>query len=129
MDQAGHAGGVYPNLWCAHPPFQIDGSLGVAAGVAEAILQSHRTLDGARVLDLLPALPAVAASGTVRGLRARGGLVVDLTWRDGTLTELVLVAPGATSPRDVVLVERAQQRRVRVGASPVHVGPLAGTVA
>ena len=128
-DGASHAGGVYPNLWCAHPPFQIDGSFGVAAGVVEAILQSHRTQDGVRVLDLLPALPRVATSGTVRGLRARGGLVVDLTWDRGAVTEITLATTGATPPREVLLVERDQQLRVHVGAMPLHLGPLAGPAA
>lgn len=100
-----HRGGTYPNLFCSHPPFQIDGNFGGAAGVMEMLLQSH---DGC--ITLLPALPAAWPTGEFHGLKARGDVEVSCRWESGRVVEAWLTS----SSNQQVVVRTADGREITV---------------
>lgn len=102
---AAHRGGLYPNLFAAHPPFQIDGNLGLVGALVELIVQSHRP----DRIDLLRGLPSELSSGEVVGVVARPGIAVDLQWSDGRPQTVSLLArtPQAAGPRALVFADES----------------------
>ena len=109
---ARRGGGTYPNLLDAHSPFQIDGNFGGCAGVVEMLMQSEYDVNTKQsVIELLPALPDNWKDGEVSGLRARGGITVDMTWKDKKVTNLTLTAQ---QPSKVSLIMNGEQKVVKL---------------
>lgn len=118
----GAGGGIYPNLFSAHPPFQIDANLGVPAAIVELFVQSHRkTADGVMIVDLLPALPPGWEEGRLTGVRVRNGVVLDLEWKGGRVSRLSLRAPR---PVAAELRGTGFDRRVTVGPEEQVLPPV-----
>jgi len=111
-----HGGGTYPNLFDAHPPFQIDGNFGGTAGVCEMLLQSYLSAQTAHhyTLELLPALPPQWADGEVHGLCARGGYEVSMKWRDGHIYEATIKA-RQSGPVTIIGNGTAKTIRLKAG--------------
>ena len=105
-------GNVYSNLWASCPPFQIDANFGYAAGVNEMLLQSHieENQETGRVIYLLPALPKAWPSGSVKGLCARGGVEVDVEWKDGKVTTYHI---RSAVPREVKVNVNGETKTVK----------------
>lgn len=104
-------GGLLPNLFSTHPPFQIDGNYGFTAALTEMVLQSHTS-----AVHLLPALPAQWAEGEARDLRCRGGLAVDFAWSEGELTTLTLRRLAGDDGEPVTVRHRDTRTEVRIAA-------------
>ena len=109
---ARRGGGTYPNLLDAHSPFQIDGNFGGCAGVIEMLMQSEYDVTTKQTaIELLPSLPDNWKDGEVSGLRARGGITVDMTWKNHQVTDLTLTA---LHPCKVVLTIQGKQKTVKL---------------
>ncbi|HEX3779609.1 MAG TPA: glycoside hydrolase N-terminal domain-containing protein [Pseudonocardiaceae bacterium] len=117
-------GGLLPNLFSTHPPFQLDGNYGLMAGIAELLVHSH-----GGIVRILPALPAAWPTGRARGLRCRGGLAVDIDWQHGELTALTVHRLAGQAGQKVDLGYRDQRVEATVGIGrPVRFGPVLGEV-
>ncbi len=117
-DRGGQSGGLYPNLFAAHPPYQIDGNFGYVAGLLESLLQSHTD-----ELSLLPALPPDLPTGSLSRVRARGGLTVSLRWSDGALAAVSVLADA---DRELVVRWPGGSTRLSLRAGTETTVPITG---
>ncbi|MDR1981210.1 MAG: glycoside hydrolase family 95 protein [Tannerellaceae bacterium] len=113
-------GGSYPNLFCGHPPFQIDGNFGACAGIAEMLIQSHTGR-----IEFLPALPSAWKKGSFKGLKVRGGGEVSAKWSEGLLTEAVLKADVAGTYR-ILLPRHATNLNIKVNQKSISLPVVDG---
>ena len=108
-----HSGGTYPNLFDAHPPFQIDGNFGGTAGICEMLMQSSHTPGKATVIELLPACPEQWSEGSVSGLLARGGYELSFEWKGGKVRDCSIKANASGT---VTLLYNGQTKTVKLKA-------------
>ncbi len=107
-------GGTYPNLFDAHPPFQIDGNFGITAGIANLLLQSKKG-----VIKLLPCLPKAFENGFVNGLTAKGNITFDIEWRQGKVTGFTLTSPVS---QKVTLCYGSESTEIELKANQPFIG-------
>jgi len=136
-DYHGEGGGTYADMLDAHPPFQIDGNFGSTSGIDEMLLQSSERYtdpstpnDDLYVIDLLPALPSAWPTGSIQGLRARGGFQVNLDWKDGLLSSAVIRSVGGSMGKvrygsniQAIRLRQGQQVRVKLLNGEMRVTP------
>lgn len=112
-----NSGGTYPNLFCGHPPFQMDGNWGGCAGIAEMFLQSH-----AGFIHLIPALPDAFREGSFKGFRARGNITVSAAWKDHKLTTASFLA-GSTGEIRIKIPDNTETPETSLNGKPTHLTP------